>query len=66
MIQANRYSGVVSSHSWADVVSYPRIYRQGGVVTPYAGDSKGFVEQWRELRPQRSRRTTSASATGPT
>jgi hypothetical protein len=41
------YSGVVSSHSWATPDAYPRIYREGGFITPYAGDSTGFVGKWR-------------------
>jgi hypothetical protein len=41
------YSGVVSSHSWATPDAYPRIYREGGFITPYAGDSTGFVDKWR-------------------
>jgi hypothetical protein len=41
------YHGVVSSHSWATPDAYPRIYQQGGFITPYAGDSTGFVEKWR-------------------
>ena len=41
------YSGVLSSHSWSTEDAYPRIYRQGGFVAPYAGDSTGFVEKWR-------------------
>jgi hypothetical protein len=40
------YSGVVSSHSWSTPDAYPRIYRLGGVVAPYAGDSSGFVDKW--------------------
>ena len=46
-IDALGYSGVVSSHSWATPDAYPRIYREGGFITPYAGDSTGFVEKWR-------------------
>jgi hypothetical protein len=41
------YHGVVSSHSWATPDAYPRIYQEGGMITPYAGDSTGFVEKWR-------------------
>jgi microsomal dipeptidase-like Zn-dependent dipeptidase len=40
------YSGVISSHSWSTPDAYPRIYRLGGVVMPYAGDSTGFVDKW--------------------
>lgn len=43
-----KYPGVVSSHSWSTPDAYPRIYRAGGVITPYAGDSKGFVGKWRQ------------------
>ncbi|HWH32299.1 MAG TPA: hypothetical protein VNU01_06470 [Egibacteraceae bacterium] len=42
------YPGVVSSHGWADETTYPRIYRQGGVVTPYGGSSTSFVANWRQ------------------
>ncbi len=42
------YSGVISSHSWSTPDAYPRIYRLGGVVMPYAGDSDGFVAKWRQ------------------
>jgi hypothetical protein len=48
IIQEAGYSGVVSSHSWADDTIYPRVYSLGGVVTPYAGSSEGFVETWRQ------------------
>ncbi|MDI6908732.1 hypothetical protein [Nocardioides sp.] len=41
------YHGVISSHSWATPDAYPRIYEEGGFITPYAGDSTGFVEKWR-------------------
>ena len=41
------YHGVISSHSWSTPDAYPRIYREGGFITPYAGDSTGFVEKWR-------------------
>ncbi len=42
------YPGVISSHSWSTPDAYPRIYELGGVVMPYAGDSTGFVDKWRE------------------
>jgi hypothetical protein len=41
------YAGVISSHSWSTPDTYPRIYRAGGFITPYAGDSTGFVAKWR-------------------
>jgi hypothetical protein len=42
-----RHPGILSSHSWSTPDAYPRIYALGGFVTPYAGDSPGFVEKWR-------------------
>ena len=46
-IDALDYPGIVSSHSWSTPDAYPRIYEEGGFITPYAGDSTGFVEKWR-------------------
>ncbi len=48
LLESIKYPGVVSSHSWATPDAYPRIYRLGGFITPYAGDSTGFVEKWRK------------------
>jgi hypothetical protein len=42
-----QYPGVISSHSWSTPDAYPRIYEDGGFITPYAGDSTGFVDKWR-------------------
>lgn len=47
VIEDLKYSGVLSSHSWATPDAYPRIYKDGGFITPYAGDSAGFVEKWK-------------------
>ncbi|MFJ9312802.1 hypothetical protein ACIRN4_01315 [Pimelobacter simplex] len=47
VIEGLRYPGVISSHSWSTPDTYPRIYRAGGFITPYAGDSTGFVAKWR-------------------
>jgi hypothetical protein len=48
------YGGVVSSHSWADDPTYRSILDLGGVVTPHAGGSFGFVGEWRKLRAWRN------------
>ena len=42
------YPGVLSSHSWSTPDAYPRIYKAGGIITPYAGDSAGFVSKWKK------------------
>lgn len=45
-LEAKGYPGVVSSHSWSTPDAYPRIYKLGGFVAPYAGDSTGFLAKW--------------------
>jgi hypothetical protein len=48
LVESLRYPGVISSHSWSTPDAYPRIYKLGGFITPYAGDSTGFVQKWRQ------------------
>jgi hypothetical protein len=50
------YSGIVSSHSWADDANYFKVLTMGGVVTPYAGDSSGFLGKWQLLRTKADKR----------
>ena len=47
VIDRLRYPGVISSHSWSTPDAYPRIYGEKGFITPYAGDSAGFVAKWK-------------------
>jgi hypothetical protein len=47
-VEQQGYSGVISSHSWSNDTIYPRIWKLGGMVTPYAGGSAGFVDAWRK------------------
>jgi microsomal dipeptidase-like Zn-dependent dipeptidase len=56
IIESANYGGVVSSHSWASPDTYRRILRLGGVVTPAPKTVSRFLEEWRELKPQRNRR----------
>jgi hypothetical protein len=55
-IEARGYRGTISSHTWSTPDAELRILRSGGFVTPYAGDSTGFVKKWRELRFMRDAR----------
>jgi hypothetical protein len=50
------YSGVVSSHSWADDANYFKVLSMGGVVTPHAGGSAGFLGKWELLRTKADKR----------
>ncbi len=54
LIESLGHSGLISSHSWADEESYPRIYRMGGVVTPSDNNSADFVKDWQTIRKYRS------------
>jgi microsomal dipeptidase-like Zn-dependent dipeptidase len=56
IVESRRYSGIISSHSWSTPDALPRIYRLGGVVTPYGGSSTSFVKAWRETKPMRDPR----------
>jgi hypothetical protein len=50
VVEAENYSGIVSSHSWSTDDALPRIYALGGVVMPYAGTSTDYIHQWQHLR----------------
>jgi hypothetical protein len=56
IVESERYSGLVSSHSWSTADAYPRIYRSGGFITPYAGSSVSFANQWKALMAVRDKR----------
>jgi hypothetical protein len=47
ILEAHRYSGVISAHSWDSPEENTRIYNLGGFVTPIAGSSPAsFIAQW--------------------
>jgi microsomal dipeptidase-like Zn-dependent dipeptidase len=50
------YSGVISSHSWSSPDAIPRILRLGGVVTPMAGTTTEFLQQYEETKAVRDPR----------
>ncbi len=50
LVDALDYSGIVSSHSWADRTSYKRIMELGGVVAPMAPDADDFDDSWASQR----------------
>ena len=75
LLEAARYSGAVSSHSWSTADVIPRIYRLGGVVTPmkeaapdwikHMGDDEGAARPAVLLRLRIRRRTRTASRRSP-
>ncbi len=58
LLEQRRYSGVISAHTWASPLNYPRIYKLGGIVTPAAGSESAakFVGEWAAYRKLRDRR----------
>jgi hypothetical protein len=50
MLEAADYPGIISSHSWSTQNTLPRVYALGGIVTPYAGGSSGFANEWEQLK----------------
>ena len=50
VVERERYPGVMSSHSWSTDDSYRRIYRLGGVITPYGGSAGSFAAKWQRLK----------------
>ena len=67
LIEDLDYPGVMSSHSWSTPDTYPRIYKAGGFIAPYAGDSTGFVDKWRTApRVGRPPLLLGSSASAPT
>ncbi len=64
IVEAERYSGLVSSHTWSTPDAERRILRAGGFVTPYAGGSTPFVQKYRELQAMRDPRWKTAAGFG--
>ena len=62
IVEKERYSGIVSSHSWSTPDSIPRIYRAGGFVTPYAGTPRTSSTPGARSRSCATRASTAASA----
>jgi hypothetical protein len=50
ILEARRYSGVITSHSWGDDTSRIRIQALGGIVSPYANAAPRFIDDWQEAR----------------
>jgi len=63
LLESLHYSGVISSHSWADLPSLTRILDLGGIITPMAGPASSpasdaatppaaccFLDVWKHLR----------------
>lgn len=52
-LETLRYPGVISSHSWSDVVAQARLQRLGGFLAPYGNDAVDYVKDWARDRSTR-------------
>src|SRR5215217_3578991 len=58
ILEASRYPGVISSHSWGDPGTQKRLQKLGGLVGPISSVSTSFSEEWRTARANRDTRFT--------
>jgi hypothetical protein len=54
LLEARRYSGVISPHGWMDPGNWPRLWKLGGIAFPGHSSAKGYVEDWQKYRPQQT------------
>ena len=54
ILESRGYSGVITSHSWADETSRARIQALGGFVSPYANSTNDYIAEWRKARATHS------------
>jgi hypothetical protein len=52
LLEARRYSGVISPHGWMDPGNWPRIWKLGGVAWPGHSAADEYVKEWRRYRPR--------------
>nr|WP_269129018.1 MULTISPECIES: hypothetical protein [unclassified Nonomuraea] len=53
LLEAARYPGVISSHSWTDPHYFERVYALGGMINQYGHDAEHFVAEWARTEPPR-------------
>jgi microsomal dipeptidase-like Zn-dependent dipeptidase len=58
ILEAARYPGVISSHSWGDPGSQKRLQKLGGLVGPISTVSTQFSKEWQVARANRDTRFT--------
>ena len=56
ILEATKYPGVISSHSWGDPGSQKRLQKLGGIVGPISSVANHFADEWREARANRDTR----------
>jgi microsomal dipeptidase-like Zn-dependent dipeptidase len=54
MLEARRYSGVISPHGWMDPGNWPRLWKLGGVAFPGHSTAQEYVTDWQRYRPRQT------------
>jgi hypothetical protein len=54
LLEARRYSGVISPHGWMDPGNWPRLWKLGGLAFPGHSAADNYVKQWRDYRPRQT------------
>ncbi len=52
LLEARRYSGVISPHGWMDPGNWPRLWKLGGVAFPGHSRADEYVKEWKSYRPR--------------
>jgi hypothetical protein len=52
LLEANRYSGVISPHGWMDPGNWPRLWKLGGMAFGGHSATDDYVKEWRDFRPR--------------
>jgi hypothetical protein len=50
LVEAEKYPGVMTSHSWSTDNALPRISKLGGLIGPAAKSPAGFYADWKHIR----------------
>ncbi len=58
ILEASKYPGVISSHSWGDLGTQKRLQKLGGLVGPISTVANQFADEWRVARANRDTRFT--------
>ncbi|HEX8086471.1 MAG TPA: Coagulation factor 5/8 type domain-containing protein [Solirubrobacteraceae bacterium] len=54
LLEARRYSGVISPHGWMDPGNWPRLWKLGGIAFPGHSAAEEYVEEWQKYRPEQT------------
>lgn len=54
LLEARRYSGVISPHGWMDPGNWPRLWKLGGVAFPGHSKADDYVKDWKRYRPRKT------------